>query len=67
MLASPRVLARAGVTFYLGANLVTHMSQAPESIDALLAVAERAAGLLELLDGDGDGDGDGAGAGTRES
>lgn len=56
MLASPRELALAGVTFYLGANLATHMSQAPESIDALLATAERAAGLLELLDG-GQGEG----------
>jgi AcrR family transcriptional regulator len=50
-LASPRELALAGVTFYLGANLVTHMSQAPEAIDALLASAERAAGMLELLGG----------------
>lgn len=52
-LASPRELALAGVTFYLGANLVTHMGQAPEAVDALMASAERAAGLLEMLGGGG--------------
>jgi len=55
MLASPRELALAGVTFYLGANLLTHMGEAPEAIDALMASAERAAGMLELLGGDADG------------
>jgi AcrR family transcriptional regulator len=48
-LASPRELALAGVTFYLGANLVTHMGQAPEAVDSLMAAAERAAGMFELL------------------
>ncbi|MEA2141652.1 MAG: hypothetical protein QOI64_82 [Solirubrobacteraceae bacterium] len=49
MLASPRDLALAGVTFYLGANLVTHMGEAPEAIDGLMASAERAAEMLERL------------------
>ena len=48
-LASPRELALAGVTFYLGANLVTHLGQATETVDALLASAERLAGMLDLL------------------
>jgi len=48
-LASPRELALAGVTFYLGANLVTHMGQAPETVQSLLASAERLAGMLDLL------------------
>jgi AcrR family transcriptional regulator len=52
-LASPRELALAGVTFYLGANLVTHMGQAPAAVDALMAAAERAAGMLDLLGGGG--------------
>lgn len=51
LLASPRELALAGVTFYLGANLLTHMGEAPEAIDALMASAERAAGMLELFGG----------------
>ena len=50
-LASPREIALAGVTFYLGANLVTHMGQATESVDALFAAAERAATMMELLGG----------------
>jgi AcrR family transcriptional regulator len=48
-LASPRELALAGVTFYLGANLVTHLGQAPEAVDALMAAAERAAAMFERL------------------
>ncbi len=48
-LASPRELALAGVTFYLGANLVTHLGQATETVDALLASAERLTGMLDLL------------------
>lgn len=48
-LASPRELALAGVTFYLGANLVTHMGQATETVDSLLATAERLAAMLDLL------------------
>lgn len=46
----PHELALAGVTFYLGANLVTHLGEGPETVDRLIAGAERAAGLLELLD-----------------
>lgn len=45
----PRELALGGVTFYLGANLVTHLGEGPEAVDRLMASAERAAGLLELL------------------
>ena len=45
-LAPPRELALAGVTFYLGANLVTHLSGGTESVDGLLASAERAAALF---------------------
>jgi len=50
-LASARDLAFAGVTFYLGANLISHLGSDPEAIDRLLVGAERAAGLLELLGG----------------
>ena len=49
-LASTRDLAFAGVTFYLGANLVSHLGTDPEAVDRLLEGAERAAGLLELLE-----------------
>lgn len=49
-LASARDLAFAGVTFYLGANLVSHLGTDPEAVDRLLEAAERAAGLLELLE-----------------
>lgn len=45
-LAPPRELALAGVTFYLGANLVTHLSGGEESVDGLLAAAENAAALF---------------------
>ena len=51
MLATPRELALAGATFYLGANLLTHMGEATEAIDSLMASAERAAGMLELFGG----------------
>lgn len=46
----PRELALGGVTFYLGANLVTHLGEGPEAVDRLIAGAERAAGFLDLLD-----------------
>ena len=42
-------VALAGVTFYLGTTLVTHMGRAPESIDALFETADRAAAMLELF------------------
>jgi AcrR family transcriptional regulator len=45
----PRELALGGVTFYLGANLVTHLGEGPEAVDRLMAGAERAAGMLDLL------------------
>lgn len=45
----PRELALGGVTFYLGANLVTHLGEGPAAVDRLMAAAQRAAGLLELL------------------
>lgn len=45
----PRELALAGVTFYLGANLVTHLGEGPEAVESLIAAAQRAAGMLELL------------------
>jgi len=48
-LADPRELALAGVTFYLGANLMTHLSGGEESVDGLLASAERAAALLDAI------------------
>jgi len=60
-LASPRELALAGVTFYLGANLVTHLAEAPDAVDDLLASAERAAGLVGLLGPAARGDGGPAG------
>jgi len=49
-LVSARDLAFAGVTFYLGANLVSHLGTDPVAVDRLLEAAERAAGLLELLE-----------------
>jgi AcrR family transcriptional regulator len=48
-LIDPRELALGGVTFYLGANLVTHLGEGPEAVDRLMAGAERAAGMLDLL------------------
>ena len=48
-LVSARELAFAGVTFYLGANLVVHLGADPEAVDGLLSTAERGAALLELL------------------
>lgn len=46
-LAKPRELALAGITFHLGANLVTHVGQATKTVESLLASAERLAGMLE--------------------
>jgi AcrR family transcriptional regulator len=43
-LVSPRDLAFAGVTFYLGANLVVHLGTEPPAVDGLLAAVEQAAG-----------------------
>ena len=48
-LADPRELALAAVTFYLGANLLTELSGDDEAVRAMLASAERAAGLFEGL------------------
>ncbi len=48
-LVSARELAFAGVTFYLGANLVVHLGADPEAVDGLLSAAERGAAWLELL------------------
>jgi len=48
-LVSARELAFAGVTFYLGANLVVHLGADAEAVDGLLNAAERGAALLELL------------------
>ncbi|MGI8594510.1 MAG: TetR family transcriptional regulator [Solirubrobacteraceae bacterium] len=48
-LISARELAFAGVTFYLGANLVVHLGADAEAVDGLLSAAERGAALLELL------------------
>ena len=45
-LAAPRELALAAVTFYLGANLLTHLLRESGEIDGLLAAAARAAALL---------------------
>lgn len=49
-LASPRDLAFAAVTFYLGANLVVQLGTDAEAVDRLLEIAEGASHLLELLD-----------------
>lgn len=48
-LASSRDLAFAGVTFYLGANLMSHLGSDPPAVDDLLAAGERAAPFLDLL------------------
>jgi AcrR family transcriptional regulator len=50
-LVSPRDLAFAAVTFYLGANLIVHLGSDAAAIDRLLETAEQASGLLELLGG----------------
>ena len=46
--ASPRVIALAGVVFYLGANLLTHL-QSVEEVDALFEESARLAPLLDSL------------------
>ena len=46
-LVSARELAFAGVTFYLGANLVVHLGADAEAVDGLLSAAERGAAWLE--------------------
>ena len=48
-LAAPRDLAMAAVTFYLGANLMSHMGSDSPAVEDLLAAGERAAPLLDLL------------------
>jgi len=46
-LASPRDLALAAVTFYLGANLLTHFVPAQADVTRLLEAAQRLAPLFE--------------------
>jgi hypothetical protein len=48
-LAPPRDLAMAAVTFYLGANLMSHMGSDSPAVEDLLAAGERAAPLLDHL------------------
>ena len=48
-LVPARDLAFAGVTFYLGANLVVQLGADPAAVEGLLAAAEQAAGWLDLL------------------
>jgi AcrR family transcriptional regulator len=50
-LASPRDLAMAAVTFYLGANLMSHLGSDSPAVEELLSAGERAAPLLDLLGG----------------
>lgn len=45
----PRSVARAGVVFYLGANLLTQLRSEPDDIGAVLDDAARFAGLLDAL------------------
>jgi AcrR family transcriptional regulator len=45
----PRQLALAAVTFYLGANLLTHLVPEAADVEALLETAARAAPLLDAL------------------
>jgi AcrR family transcriptional regulator len=45
-LVAPRELALAAVTFYLGANLLTHLLRESAEIDGLIAAAARVAALL---------------------
>jgi AcrR family transcriptional regulator len=47
--APPRDLAMAAVTFYLGANLMSHLGRDSPAVEDLLAAGERAAPLLDLL------------------
>ena len=49
-LVAPRELALAAVTFYLGANLLTHLLHASEEVDGLIAAAARIAALLAPTD-----------------
>jgi AcrR family transcriptional regulator len=46
-LAAPRELALAAVTFYLGANLLTHLVPERADVERLLAAAQRFAPLVE--------------------
>jgi len=46
---SSRELALAGVTFYLGANLLTHLEPEPDAVSGLFETAERLAPLADLL------------------
>ena len=48
-LISTRELALAGVTLYLGANLIVHLRPEGSEADDLLAAAQRAAPLLDML------------------
>lgn len=50
-LVTPRELASVAVTFYLGANLLTHLVPEQAGASPLLGAAERLAPLLELVDG----------------
>jgi AcrR family transcriptional regulator len=52
-LARPRDLAMAAVTFYLGANLMSHLGSDSPAVEDLLAAGERAAPLLDLLGAQG--------------
>src|SRR4051812_34701296 len=45
----PRALAMTAVTFYLGANLLSHLGSETPAVEELLAAGERAAPLLDLL------------------
>ena len=49
-LAAPRELAFAAVTFYLGANLLTHLVPEQADVARVLDAGERLAPLLELFD-----------------
>jgi AcrR family transcriptional regulator len=50
-IAPPRDLAMAAVTFYLGANLRSHLGSDSPAVEDLLAAGERAAPLLDLIGG----------------
>jgi AcrR family transcriptional regulator len=49
--APPRDLAMAAVTFYLGANLMSHLGSDSPVVEDLLGAGERVAPLLDLLGG----------------
>lgn len=53
LLVTPRQLAFAAVTFYLGANLLTQLGPEQEEVAELLATGRRLAPLLDLLPGPG--------------